>query len=358
MEWGSLNNMKTEVRRREIDLSAPIITNNVGGSTIGMSSRPLDAAGIGLILISTVLWASQGIGVKFGLTGFTPYTLLAIRAVLAAAILITIVGVLRLPFPRGRTVWLGAIGLGIFQVALSGSLFFWALQHIPVGRATIFASTQPFLTVIAAHFLVRGENLTVRRVIGLMVGFAGVVVAVLSRGGDLGGTSTFADGAVILAACIWTAGSLVVKKIGHRWHTMSLVTVQMVSAAVVMTVAVLLLEPNAPKSFTAESIGGLVYLATFGSVGAFFMGYYVIRRHEVSLVSSFVFLQPVVAVFLGALLLGEQVTWPIVFSLSLVALGLIFINHHSRGPEKPAPLSVGRIPPASPSAKTGKRQDG
>lgn len=340
--------MRTDVRRREVRLGGVLLdhrtaTKDIAPAAAGAASRPLDLVGVGLILFSTLLWASQGIGAKFGLMGFTPLTLLAIRAVLATVLLLGIALALRLPFPRARVAWMGAIGLGVFQVALSGSMFFWALEHIPVGRATIFTSTQPFVTVIAAHFLVSGERLTLGRVAGLIVGFAGVLVLVLSRGGDLGGTSALADAAVIGAAAIWAGGSLLVKRIGHYWHTMSLVTVQMAAAAAAMTLAVLIFEPNAPKVYTPQSLGGLIYLATVGSVGTFFMGYYVIRRHQVSTVGSFLFLQPVFAVILGVLLLGEQVTEAILVSLGLIAMGLTLINRSPSGGKRAASSSRGRV---------------
>lgn len=293
-------------------------------------SFPLDARGLGLILLSTLLWTSNSIAIKFGLSGLPPYTLMALRALLAAVLLLIVVHWQRLPFPTGRVAWLGAIFLGVFQLAVSGSLFFWALQYLPVGRAQILGTVQPFLTVIAAHFFLPGERLRPRTLLGLSVGFVGVVIVTLSRGGDLRGESLVADAAVLLGASIGTAGNILVKQIGYRWRMLSLVTVQMITTAVVMSVAALVFEQDVPKAFTPASIGGLLYLATVGSGVAFFVGYYVVRRYEVGTVSSFVFLQPVFAVILGALILGEEVTWPIVFSLVLISVGIIYVNRGRR----------------------------
>jgi len=234
------------------------------------------------------------------------------------------------PFPSGRIAWLGAISLGVFQLAISGSLFFWALQYLPVGRAQILSSVHPFLTVIAAHFFISGERLRPRTLVGLSAGFVGVVIVTFSRGGDLRGESLAADAAVLLGACIGTGGNILIKRVGYRWRMLSLVTVQMITTAVVMSVVALLFERNVPKAFTPASVGGLFYLATVGSGIAFFVGYYVVRRYEVGIVSSFVFLQPVFAVILGASILGEEVTWPTVFSLVLVSAGIVYVNRGRR----------------------------
>jgi O-acetylserine/cysteine efflux transporter len=293
---------------------------------VGMSSIPLDLLGFGLIIAQTFLAASQGIAVKFGLMGLTPYTLLLVRCILATFVLLAIAFALRCPYPRFGHTWFWAIILGTFQVAVAGSLFFWALQYVPVGRTIILTSTQPFLTVIAAHFLIRGEKITWRKVTGLCLGFAGVFFAVVIRGADLAGHSLIADIAVLTAAVIWTGCSLLVKRIGHHWHMMSLVTVQMAASAVAMLFIRTILEPSPPMAFTPQAIGGLLYLATFGSVGAFFVAFYVIRRHEVGIVSSFSFLQPLLGVVLSAAILGEHVGPELALSLLLVASGLLVIN--------------------------------
>ena len=293
-------------------------------------SFPLDARGLGLILLSTLLWTSNSVAIKFGLSGLPPYTLMALRASLAAVLLLIVVYWQRVPFPSGRVAWVGGIALGVFQLAVSGSLFFWALQYLPVGRAQILSSVQPFLTVLAAHFFLTGERLRPRTLVGLGAGFVGVVVVTVSRGGDLRGESLAGDAAVLLAACIGTGGNILIKRVGYRWRMLSLVTVQMVTTAVVMSAAALLFEQNLPKELTPASLGGLLYLATVGSGVAFFVGYYVVRRYEVGTVSSFVFLQPIFAVILGALILNEEVTWPTVFSLVLVSAGIIYVNRGRR----------------------------
>ncbi|MHB1007165.1 MAG: DMT family transporter [Chloroflexota bacterium] len=297
----------------------------------GVSSRPLDLAGFGLIMLATLLASSQGIAVKFGLSGISPYTLLALRCILALLVLLVIVRLIRAPWPSGRTAWAGAFVLGTFQVAVAGCIYFWALQYIPVGRATIITSTQPFLTVVAAHFLIPGDRITRRKVAGLCLGFLGVLVVVLGRGGDLGSQSVLADVGLLVAAVMWTGCSVLVKYIGPRWHMMALVTAQMGAAAVVSILAAVFLEPQRVVVLTPFSVGGLVYLATVGSVAAFFVTFYVIRRYEVSLVSSFIFLQPILGVLLGALILGEVVTPNIVLSLALTVAGLTIVNRKARG---------------------------
>ena len=297
----------------------------------GVSSRPLDIAGFGLILLVTLLASSQGVAVKFGLSGISPYALMAMRCVVALLLLLAIVGLIRAPWPSGHTAWVGAFVLGTFQVAVAGCIYFWALQQMSVGRATIITSTQPFLTVVAAHYFIPGDRISRRKVVGLCLGFLGVLVVVLGRGGELGSQSVLADAGLFVAAVMWTGCAVLVKYIGPRWNMMALVTAQMGAAAVVAVLAAVFLEPQRAVLFTPYSVGGLVYLATVGSVATFFVMFYVIRRYEVSVVSSFMFLQPILGVLLGALLLGEVVTQNIVVSLVLTAAGLTIVNRRSRG---------------------------
>lgn len=293
-----------------------------------VTPQALDLRGFGLITLSTLLAASQGIAVKFGLDGFTPYSLIATRSVLALIVMLVIAWRLRLPFPSGPGAWFAGLSLGVFQVAIAGSVYFWALQYTPVGRATLITSMQPFLMVIAAHFLWRSEAMSWRKAGGLALGFAGVVLVVLGRGEDLSGNGLMVDGALLLAASIWASSQLLVKRIGHRWHNMSLVTAQMGGATIATLLIVTLLEQNGQAVLTPSSVGGLVYLATFGTAGMFFLMFYTIQHYQVSTVSSFIFLQPVFAVMLGWLLLGEQLTSTLILSMALVALGLLLVNRN------------------------------
>lgn len=294
------------------------------------ASQSLDLTGFGLILLSTLLTSSQGIAVKFGLDGFTPYNLLAARAVLALLVMMALARLLKLPFPRSRRVWLAAFTLGAFQVAVAGSLFFWALQYTPVGRATLITSVQPFLMVVAAHFLFAGDRLSPGKAGGLLLGFAGVVLVVFSRGGELGGGGILPDLALAGAASIWAASQLAVKVIAPRWHMLSLVTAQMAAASVVTVAIATALEPVHSPELTLRSLGGLVYLSTIGTAGMFFLMFYTVSRYEVSVVSSFIFLQPVFAVILGWLLLGEQLTASLLLSMALVALGLLLVSQSGK----------------------------
>jgi drug/metabolite transporter (DMT)-like permease len=312
------------------NLPAPVTAEPARRYENPPQSQPLDKRGLALIILGTLLWTANSIAIKFALTGLPPYTLMASRATLATALLLVVVRWQRIPFPSSRAAWGGAIFLGVFQLAVSGTLFFWALQYLPVGRAQILGAVQPFLTVIAAHFLVSGERLHSRTVLGLTLGFVGVVIVTLSRGGELGGDSLAADAAVLGGAAIATFGSILIKRIGYRWRMLALVTAQMATTAVLMLVVAAVFEAGAPKSFTFASLGGLFYLATIGSGVAFFVNYYVVRRYEVGIVSSFVFLQPVFAVVLGALILGEAITWTTVFSLVLVSAGILYMNTSRR----------------------------
>ena len=310
----------------DVKRQAPTVSTAPQTRPGAVASYPLDSRGLALVLFSTLLWSSNSIAVKFGLMGLSPYTLMATRTALAASILLGVVFWRRIPFAGTLRAWVGAISIGVLQLAVAGTLSMWALQYVTVSRATILGSVQPFLIVVAAHFLFPGERLTARRVVGLTVGFAGVVVVTLNRSGGAGGESLLADVALVLGAAFATTGNLLVKWLGYRWRALPLVAVQMTAAAVVMAIGAAFFDRDTALNLTAQSVGGLLYLATVGSGGAFFLGNYVIRRYEVSVISSFVFLQPVFGVLLGAAILGEQITWITVFSLVLIAVGITIVN--------------------------------
>ncbi len=286
----------------------------------------ITASGLALILFSTLVTSSQGIAVKFALMGFSPALLMAVRSVLAALLLLALVRLMRVSYPDSPRQILIASGLGVINVVVPGLMYWWALQYTPVGRATLLTSTQPFLMVLMAHFLMKGDRFTSRTLFGLLFGFAGVLLVVVGRGGTMESGGLLVDLSVLTAASMWAVSQIVVKKIGHRWHSLALVSTQMCAAAVLAPLVFPFLEPNWHFTASVESLGGLLYLITMGTVGMFVLMYYILSRYNVSTVSSFIFLQPVFAVFLGWLLLGEALTWTLLGGLLLVMAGLILVN--------------------------------
>ncbi len=125
------------------------------------------------LLILGGLWGSSYLFIKVAVGEVPPLTLVAGRLVLAAAILWTVLAVVRQAMPRSRRLWAAFAVMGLLNGAVPYSLIFWSEQHISSGLASLLQATMPLFTVLMGHFLLRDERMTAGRAAGVILGLCG-----------------------------------------------------------------------------------------------------------------------------------------------------------------------------------------
>ena len=132
-----------------------------------------------MLLVLGALWGSSYLFIKIGVGEIPALTLVAGRLLLAAAIMWLLLLVTGQAVPRGRALWGSYAVMGFLSGLLPFSLIAWSEQYISSGLAALLQSTMPIFTVILAHFLVDGEGMTPVKILGVGLGFAGVLVLML-----------------------------------------------------------------------------------------------------------------------------------------------------------------------------------
>ncbi len=288
--------------------------------------QPLVAPAVALLYI--LLWSSAFIATKVGVTHSPPLTLLAVRFLVAAAVLAVLVGVRRLDWPRGRRDWAWLALFGLLNSGLYLGFSYVALQHLSAGMATIIAATNPLLLTLLAPRLL-GERLTRPRLLGLALGFGGVVFVM---GGRLGsGPSRAADtpGGMLLAiagvVCLVGATALY-KRVQPREHPLVVNTVQLAAAGLALLPPALLVEHPERVRVDGPLLGAFLYLVVVISIGASLLWFWLLERGEASAVSAYYFLTPICGLLLAALLLNEPFGPRDALGLVAVAIGIALIN--------------------------------
>src|SRR5437870_11339213 len=147
-----------------------------------MERRARSALGVGAAILYVFLWASAFVPSRVLARGAPPLSILAILFILAGGLLFSGLWAARLPVPRDRATWLRLFAVGLGGNALYLGLSYEALRHMSAGMGSIVASTNPLILALVAPWLLR-EPLTPRKLIGLLLGFAGVVLAMYARAG-------------------------------------------------------------------------------------------------------------------------------------------------------------------------------
>jgi drug/metabolite transporter (DMT)-like permease len=275
-------------------------------------------------VVFVLLWSTGFIGAKFGLPYAEPFTFLFIRFVLVVAVLLVIVAVLRSPWPRSPSVIarIALVGILIHGGYLGG--VFSAIElGLPAGLVSLIVGLQPVATA-AVSGVYLDEHLRARQWLGLVIGLAGVTLAVSDKLSFAVDDMWGLLGAVVAIIGI-TSGSLYQKKHVANMNLVTGTTIQFAAAAVVMGVLALAFETRA-VTWTGEFVFALVWLAVPLSIGAIFLYFIMIRRGAAAKAASLFYLVPGVTAINAYLLLGEKMGLMALCGLALAGVGVFLVT--------------------------------
>jgi drug/metabolite transporter (DMT)-like permease len=260
-------------------------------------------------LLLASIWGSTWLFIKVGLEDLPPLTFAGILFVVAAAPLVLWIVVRRVPLPRAWRDWRLMIVTGLLTFALNYSLVFWGESHITSGLAAILYTTFPIFGMLLAHGMLADEPLTARKLGGALLGLAGVVV-IFAHELSVRGALALAGSAALVVAALGTAyADVLIKREGVHIDPVVMTAVQMVVGLVPMLMVGIALEGNPLKfAWTGRAGFALCYLALVGSSLTFTLLYWLIRRMQVTRMMLMPLWSTLMAVLLGAAVLGERLT--------------------------------------------------
>lgn len=226
----------------------------------------------------------------------------------------------------------GTIGAGVLMgliFAVEFICLFIAMDLTSVIRTTVIFYTMPVWLAIAAHFMIPGERITRAKAVGLTMAFVGVAYAIISNGAT--GQSSLAGDLFALGAAIsWAGIALVARatRLSEVRPEMQVFWQVVVSAPILLLIATAFTPVFGPLVRELEPIHlwGMGYQIIVVVTGVFMFWFWLLTIYPANSVASFGFLTPILGVFMGWGLLGEEINAAIIVSLVLVAGGLILIN--------------------------------
>ncbi len=282
------------------------------------------ATGVAAAILYVFLWASAFVPSRILARGAPPISILSVRFMIAGGLLLAGAKVARLAIPRDAGSWLRMFGLGIGGNALYLGLTYVALAHLSAGMGSIVASTNPLVVALVAPFVLR-EPLTGRKLVGLLLGFGGVLMAMYSRAGS--GAARPQDVLLAFAGVLsFVASNILYKRMRDRPHPVVLNGAQLACAGVAMVPAALLREGVPHIQWTGPLIVSLAFLVLILSVGASMLWFWILQHGEASRVSAYFFLTPVFGLLLSALFLNEPFGLMDGAGLVVIAAGLWLVT--------------------------------
>ncbi len=277
-------------------------------------------------LVLCLIWGSTWLFIKLGLADLPPVSFAGIRFVVAAAVLWGIVAIRRTPLPKGARAW-GFLALtGFLAFSVNYGLLFWGEERTSSGLAAVLQATIPAFGLALAHVLLPSDRMTLPKVLGVALGIAGVGVIFSDRTTLAGPDAMRGSIAIIGGAFAVAFSNVLVKARGGSFDPVILSAAQMTFGLVPLVAVGRALE-GSPFAFhwTPRAVLSLLYLALVGSVVAFLLFYWLLRRMDVTKVLLIALVTPVLAVALGAATLGERFGGRAVFGTAMI-LGGVFLG--------------------------------
>ena len=289
----------------------------------------MDTERLGFVVLAGLALGSSAVLSRFGLQDIAPLSLVALRlGVATVAFLLTLL-VLRPGFPRHPRPLLDIAIVGLTTMAIPLSAFTLALQFISSAVLSIFLGFIPLFTAVLAHFWLPQERLTMRKVAGLLLAFAGVVFLIVTRTTGLAGGAAFdVRGQLLgLGGAAVAAASGVYTRLRLRSADVMVVT------AGQMTVGFLAVLPVA-LSTSSFSLSGITwrgwlavgYTGIIGSYVGFLLLFTMIQRFGATTAALPAFVTPVAAAILGAFVLREVITLPLVVGATIILTGVFLAS--------------------------------
>jgi len=282
-------------------------------------------------VIVCVVWGTTYLAIRIALESIPPLLMAAIRWIAAGSILILALKLRgqRLPGPRA---WPALTLLGVLLLGFGNGAVVWAEQTVASGLTAVLVATVPFWMVGIEAMTPGGDPITLRRLAGLVIGFLGIVLLVWPEIRVGSGGTGFLVGVVAtqVAAVGWAVGSAYARRRGRtsaeQENVLATAAFEMLFGGGVLLVAAFALQETSRLAFTTRTAGALAYLTGVGAIAGFTAYAYALKHLPMATVSLYAYVNPLIAVVLGTVILREPFSARMGVAAAVVLAGMALVK--------------------------------
>ncbi|MBT1699457.1 EamA family transporter [Fulvivirgaceae bacterium PWU4] len=274
-----------------------------------------------------LIWGTTYLALRIAVVGFPPFLFTALRQTTAGIILLSVMFTLgKAAWPTKEHIFRQAIG-GFFMLSLGNGLVAWAEMHIPSGVAAIICSLMPVMVIIINLFISADERPTMPIIAGVALGLIGIIMIFGEHIAEFSKTEYLIGIVLTFAAVIsWAGGSIWIKKKNTDSNPFVNAGLQMFFGGFWCFPLSLLFDDLSTVTWSAEVAWSMAYLIIFGSIVAYASYSYALRKLPMTIVSLYAYVNPLVAVLLGWLVLDEMLNLKIIVAFLLTVAGIYIVN--------------------------------
>lgn len=272
-----------------------------------------------------MLWGSTYLAIRIGVSAFPPELFGGVRFVIAGALMLLFARLRGLEFPTNMKSIRDQSIVGLFLLLGGNGLIVWAEQWVHSGVTSLLVATIPLFMAVIELFIPGRPRIDFKGWLGLIIGFSGVAILVLSNSGE---SSLDIKGAIaiLLAAFLWATGSVYSKGFKPTGSVVSNIGIQMLAGGIGLLIVGISIGELSRVSLSAKGIAALLYLIVFGSWIGYSSYIYVLQKWPAAKAGTYAYVNPPVAFLLGALVLGEPFTITVLFSTVIILVGVLLVQ--------------------------------
>ncbi len=280
-----------------------------------------------------LVWGSTYLAIRIGVQHLPPALFGGVRFLTAGLVLLGAMLAVGRRLPRRPHDWATAAIVGVLLLGIGNGLVIWAEQFVESGVAAIIVVTGALWMAVFDSVIPGSEaKPTWRQFLGLLVGFAGSVWLVSSTVEGLGGGGVLGPLAIVIASISWAYGSIYSKR--HPVETPPFVhaALQMLAGGTLLLVVGLMRGEVAALEFSRAGVGAVFYLIVFGSIVAYTAYVYLLKHAAPAFIGTHVYVNTVVAVLLGWVILQEEVTLATFLAMGVILGSVVWVRRETRLP--------------------------
>jgi drug/metabolite transporter (DMT)-like permease len=282
-------------------------------------------------LIVCIAWGSTYIAIRVAVQSLPPFVMAGTRFLIAGALLAAWVAWRRLPWPDGVRGVAYVAACGVLFFLLGNGLVVWALQFMPSGTASIFVVAVGIWTAVFDALLPGGPGrITMRVGVGLLMAFFGSVLLVGTNAAQIIHADLRGPIALTIASMAWAMGTVLMKRRPSPANPFANATVQMIGGGATLLLAGLLMGETTALAPTRDGVVAFVYLILFGSLAGFGAYAYALHYMSPTAMGTYAYVNPVVAVILGRILLGEPISPRVIAAMALMIGAAVLVQFGDR----------------------------
>ncbi len=280
---------------------------------------------LGYLLIC-IIWGSTWLVIRIGLDSLTPIFSVSIRFIIASIFIFILMKIQKLRFQKDLLSIKLYIILALFSFSIPFGLVYWAEQFIPSGLASILFATLPLGVIIFSLISIPDYQISFYQLTGVILGFAGIITIFYENLNVQITEYILGVIAVLMSAFMQALIAIIIKKYGYHLNPLSMNFIPLLFSGLVMLIVSLIFEDTSTFHFDQKAIGSILFLSFFGTVVTFTTYYWLLKRMNVVILSLSSFITPIIAIFLGWIVLNEKLSEHTILGSSLVLIGILFAN--------------------------------